>query len=66
MKDIFTTVKCLHRSPQNPLLSAEKMPFDASLIFNAGVAKYKGQYVMVFRNDYGATEETFPSVYFKT
>ena len=51
---------------EKPILTKDDMPYDASLIFNAGVAKYKGQYVMVFRNDYGATEETFPSVYFKT
>jgi len=41
------------RCPQNPILSAKDVPYDASLIFNAGVAKYQGRYVMVFRNDYG-------------
>ena len=59
MENIFTTATCLHRHVQNPLLSADKMPFEASLIFNAGVAKYQGRYVMLFRNDYGTTEADF-------
>lgn len=45
------------RHPSNPILKASDVPYDASLIFNAGVAKYQGRYVMVFRNDYGTTEE---------
>ena len=44
------------RHPDNPVLSATDIPFDASLIFNAGVCKVDGEYVMLFRNDYGATE----------
>ena len=59
MKNIFSTATCVRRSPLNPLLSADRMPFDASLVFNAGVAKYQGRYVMLFRNDYGATEADF-------
>lgn len=43
----------LIRCASNPVLSAEDIPFDASLIFNAGVCKYQGRYVMVFRNDVG-------------
>lgn len=45
------------RHPSNPILQASDVPYDASLIFNAGVAKYQGRYVMVFRNDYGRTKE---------
>jgi len=45
------------RHAGNPILSAKDIPYPASLIFNAGVAKYEGRYVMVFRNDYGTTEE---------
>ncbi len=37
----------------NPVLSAADIPYDAGLIFNAGVAFFNGRYVMVFRNDYG-------------
>jgi beta-1,4-mannooligosaccharide/beta-1,4-mannosyl-N-acetylglucosamine phosphorylase len=41
----------LQRFPGNPILSSADIPYPASLIFNAGVTKYAGQYVMVFRND---------------
>jgi beta-1,4-mannooligosaccharide/beta-1,4-mannosyl-N-acetylglucosamine phosphorylase len=45
------------RHPANPILTAEQVPFPAALIFNAGVARYQGRYVMVFRNDYGSLLE---------
>ena len=45
------------RYPGNPILSDKDIPYEASLIFNAGVAKYEGKYVMIFRNDYGCTKE---------
>ena len=51
---------------EKPVLTKDDIPYDASLIFNAGVAKYKGKYIMVFRNDYGPTEETYPTVRFRT
>lgn len=38
-----------------PVLSAKDIPYQADCIFNAGVAKYRGKYVMAFRNDYGHT-----------
>jgi beta-1,4-mannooligosaccharide/beta-1,4-mannosyl-N-acetylglucosamine phosphorylase len=41
----------IRRYPGNPVLSAKDMPYPASLVFNAGVTKYQGRYVMVFRND---------------
>ena len=40
-----------------PVLSYKDIPYKAALIFNAGVAKFGGKYVMVFRNDYGSMEE---------
>src|SRR5690554_2531746 len=43
----------IKRYPGNPVLSAENIPYQIDLVFNAGVAKYQGKYVMVFRNDYG-------------
>jgi beta-1,4-mannooligosaccharide/beta-1,4-mannosyl-N-acetylglucosamine phosphorylase len=46
------------RHPGNPVLQASDVPYDAALIFNAGVAKYQGKYVMVFRNDAGCTPES--------
>ena len=35
-----------------PILSREMVPYDADCIFNAGVAFYRGEFVMVFRNDH--------------
>lgn len=35
-----------------PVLSKKDIPYEADCIFNAGVIKYQGRYVMVFRNDY--------------
>lgn len=50
----FTTPDVIKRHPTNPILSAKDViGYPATLIFNAGVVKYQGQYVMVFRNDYG-------------
>lgn len=43
----------LTRHPANPLLNYTDCPFPATTVFNAGVAKYQGRYVMLFRNDYG-------------
>lgn len=40
-----------------PVLSAKDIPYDADCIFNAGVTKYRGRYVMVFRDDYGYRED---------
>lgn len=47
------------KKPDAPILTKNDMPYPASLIFNAGVAKYNGKYVMVFRNDYGTDEESY-------
>ena len=44
---------------EKPVLTKDDIPYEASMVFNAGVVKYHGQYVMVFRNDYGVTEETY-------
>ena len=43
----------MKRHPANPLLSAKDVSYPANLIFNAGIAKFQGRYVMVFRNDWG-------------
>lgn len=40
----------------NPVLSKKDIPYSAECIFNAGVAKYHGKYVMIFRNDYNYIE----------
>lgn len=41
----------VNRHPDNPVLAAGDVPYEASLVFNAGIAKFAGRYVMVFRND---------------
>ncbi len=40
-----------------PVLTRFDVPYPTALVFNAGVAKYNGKYVMMFRNDYGSFEE---------
>jgi beta-1,4-mannooligosaccharide/beta-1,4-mannosyl-N-acetylglucosamine phosphorylase len=50
---LFKSSPVIHRYADNPILTAQQVPYHATLIFNAGVAKYQGRYVMVFRNDYG-------------
>ncbi|MBN2221889.1 MAG: hypothetical protein JW708_06720, partial [Vallitaleaceae bacterium] len=46
----------IRRYENNPILEAKDVPYSATLIFNAGVAKYQGRYVMMFRNDYNYTK----------
>lgn len=46
------------RYPGNPVLAAADIPYPATLIFNAGVTRYQGRYVMAFRNDYGGRPGT--------
>ena len=38
--------------PDKPVLTKADVPYNACLVFNAGVEKYNGKYVMLFRNDY--------------
>ncbi len=42
----------IRRYADNPLLAGKDIPYNANCIFNAGVCKYQGRYVMLFRNDY--------------
>jgi beta-1,4-mannooligosaccharide/beta-1,4-mannosyl-N-acetylglucosamine phosphorylase len=52
---LYKTSSVLKRYEKNPILTAEDIPYPATLIFNAGVAKFAGKYVMAFRNDYNYT-----------
>lgn len=45
------------RHPDNPVLVPAMVPYPSSLTFNAGVARYEGKYVMVFRNDVFETSD---------
>jgi len=47
----------IHRHHLNPVLAPKDVPYGPAMVFNAGVAKYEGRYVMVFRNDYGDAEK---------
>lgn len=38
---------------EKPVLTYKDIPYQATLIFNAGVVKHNGKYIMLFRNDYG-------------
>lgn len=49
----LTSNQVMVRHPRNPVLKPADVPYGPAMVFNAGVAKFKGRYVMVFRNDYG-------------
>ncbi len=51
MTDI-TSSNVVRRHPGNPVLTAADVPYRSTLVFNAGFARFRGQYVCVFRNDY--------------
>ncbi|MGC9348662.1 MAG: glycoside hydrolase family 130 protein [Anaerolineae bacterium] len=52
----LTSSDVIKRHPDNPILTYREVPYPAALVFNAGVTRYQGRYVMVFRNDYGDFE----------
>jgi beta-1,4-mannooligosaccharide/beta-1,4-mannosyl-N-acetylglucosamine phosphorylase len=54
----LTSSKVITRHPKNPLLKASDVPYRTDLVLNAGVTKYLGQYVMIFRNDFRLDEFT--------
>lgn len=47
----------IKRYANNPILSAKDIPYTSDLVFNAGVVKFNGKYVMIFRNDYDYMDE---------
>ncbi len=51
----LATHPCIKKRPA-PILRAADLPYPSSLVFNAGVIRYRGEYVMVFRNDYGTDQ----------
>lgn len=55
--------KHIYRHTANPVLAPKDVPYGPAMVFNAGVAKFQGKYVMVFRNDYGneQEEQVYPS-----
>ena len=55
--------EAIRRYEGNPVLSAGDLPYESSLVFNAGVCKYNGKYVMVFRNDVGFSPSGWDKTY---
>jgi beta-1,4-mannooligosaccharide/beta-1,4-mannosyl-N-acetylglucosamine phosphorylase len=55
----------IKRHPLNPIFTAEHVPYPSVIAYNAGVIKYQGQYVMVFRNDYNWNEDEQKAVGFQ-
>ena len=55
---ILKDAACVKKYPK-PILTKNDFPYEAGFIFNAGVAKVGGKYVMVFRDDCGATEAEY-------
>ncbi|WP_309400123.1 glycoside hydrolase family 130 protein [Cerasicoccus maritimus] len=43
----------LQRCAANPILQESDIPWDCMSVFNAGIAKWDGEYVMLFRTDSG-------------
>jgi beta-1,4-mannooligosaccharide/beta-1,4-mannosyl-N-acetylglucosamine phosphorylase len=58
MNPILRTQPCIQRNPNNPILSKKDVPYQADLVFNAGVTKWHGGYIMLFRDDYDYRGET--------
>ena len=49
---------CVKKLP-SPIVTAADLPYPCSLVFNAGVIKYRDEYIMIFRNDYGTDREAY-------
>jgi beta-1,4-mannooligosaccharide/beta-1,4-mannosyl-N-acetylglucosamine phosphorylase len=52
-EEFLQSAACIKRHPK-PVLTREMIPFPSTCVFNAGVCKFRGKYVMLFRNDVGA------------
>ncbi len=46
-----------------PVLHKDMVPFDSALTFNAGIARWKDGYIMLFRNDHGFCKKDFDDFY---
>ena len=56
---ILHTQSCIKKL-ERPILTGDDIPYPCTLVFNAGVAKVNGKYVMVFRDDYVAADAENP------
>ncbi len=55
---VLKTHPCIHKR-EEPVVSAGDLPYPSALVFNAGVIRYRGEYVMIFRNDYGTDKTAY-------
>lgn len=55
-ESLFVTEPYIERR-EEPVLTHRDCPYPAALTFNAGVVKQNGEYIMLFRNDYGDYEK---------
>lgn len=59
MLPLLTSNPIVHRYQEGaPVLTAADLPYASNLVFNAAVQKINGEYVMLFRNDYGYDPST--------
>ena len=61
MKNKFKTPDFVKK--RGIVLSPEMMPYESALTFNAGITRWQGRYVMLFRNDYGFCSKDFDDFY---
>jgi beta-1,4-mannooligosaccharide/beta-1,4-mannosyl-N-acetylglucosamine phosphorylase len=59
------TSSIIRRHPLNPIFSPDNVPYPSVIAYNAGVTKYQGQYVMVFRTDYNWNEQEQKAIGFQ-
>ncbi|MBN1807958.1 MAG: glycoside hydrolase family 130 protein [Planctomycetes bacterium] len=48
---VLKSSPAVSRYPGNPVLRAADVPYPSGLVFNAGITRWQGRYVMAFRND---------------
>ena len=58
VQPVLRTHPCITKK-EKPVLTCADLPYPSSLVFNAGVIKYRGEYVMIFRNDYGTDKDAY-------
>lgn len=56
--DPLASSDAIARHPANPILTSSDVPYRSTLVFNPGVTRFEGRYVMAFRNDYGRVGDT--------
>ena len=58
---MYQTPDFIKRCAMNPVLDGDKVSvrYPAVQTYNAGITRYNGKYVMIFRNDYGNTKDDF-------